>query len=358
MKSRPRIGYVPLSKSLQSPGDRRRFVGYARRKNIDFEIASPTQKYDVVVVTETADLPLWTGYQHGKVLFDLIDSYLAVPRTNIKQVLRGTAKYIFGESKFLRFDYRRAVQDLCARADAVVCTTEEQKSSIAPFCSNVHIALDFHGTVARNVKTDYGIGSTVRIVWEGLGVNVRQIGLIKDVLRELASTTSLELVLVTDLEFFRWMNRLGQVRTLKAARAIFQPVRIHQWEETTCAQFITQCDIGIIPIDLSDPFVAGKPENKLLLMWRMGMPVVCSATPAYRRATAAAGIPQLVCKDPSEWFTTLRQMISSEEARRSAAESGQRYANIEWSEASLIRRWDDGMASLGIEIPSVLTETL
>ena len=35
-----KIGYVPMSRDLKHPGDRRRFLYYAKQRNINFEIAS------------------------------------------------------------------------------------------------------------------------------------------------------------------------------------------------------------------------------------------------------------------------------------------------------------------------------
>src|SRR3954453_21753582 len=36
-----RVGYAPLSPTLEQPGDRRRFPYYAERRRFDFEIANP-----------------------------------------------------------------------------------------------------------------------------------------------------------------------------------------------------------------------------------------------------------------------------------------------------------------------------
>ena len=41
---------------------------------------------------------------------------------------------------------------------------------------------------------------------------------------------------------------------------------------------VTEADIAVIPIDLSDPVAQAKPENKLMILWRLGMPVIASAT--------------------------------------------------------------------------------
>src|SRR3989344_8916382 len=91
-----RIGYVPLSHNLDKPGDRRRFVYYAKSRNLPFEIATPDEKYDVAVVSQSADLSIWSGYDKGKIVYDFIDSYLAVPRSSVKGRLRGLAKYLSG----------------------------------------------------------------------------------------------------------------------------------------------------------------------------------------------------------------------------------------------------------------------
>ena len=60
--SSPRVGYVPLSNTLMSPGDRRRFVAYALDRDLKFEIAHPKEKYDLVVLSELADISVWAEY--------------------------------------------------------------------------------------------------------------------------------------------------------------------------------------------------------------------------------------------------------------------------------------------------------
>src|SRR5437588_889604 len=131
-----RVGYVPYSSSLDSPGDRRRFCFYARKRNIPFEIAMPGKTYDLVVLSEAADITVWSRYPRGhtRIVFDFIDSYLSVPGNDLKAKLRGLAKFVWRQNRYLRLDYRAALQDMCRRADATVCTTQEQKASILPFC--------------------------------------------------------------------------------------------------------------------------------------------------------------------------------------------------------------------------------
>src|SRR4051812_18942542 len=93
-----RVAYAPNSPSLDQPGDRRRFPYYARHRGIDFELADLAQDYDVVVLSERADIVGWA--RHGgraRLAYDLIDAYLAGPATDWKSRGRGLAKYAVGE---------------------------------------------------------------------------------------------------------------------------------------------------------------------------------------------------------------------------------------------------------------------
>jgi glycosyltransferase involved in cell wall biosynthesis len=137
------------------------------------------------------------------------------------------------------------------------------------------------------------------------------------------------------------------VKSLDLAKKIFDSVRLHPWDEKTCAQVIPACDLAVIPIDLSDSLVTGKPENKLLLLWRLGMPVVTSATPAYKRAMKLAGTEGLACRTEGEWVAALERMMDDESLRRDTGVRGRTLAETHYSESQMLARWDSVFASLG-----------
>lgn len=353
-RSVPRIGYAALSTTLEAPGDRRRFAAYARARHLPFELARPDERYDLVVLSEACDLTAWRDYPHGKVVYDLVDSYLAVPRTSVKQWLRGAVWYATGRHRRLRFDYWAAIQDMCRRADAVVCTTEEQRSDITRYRPNAHVILDVHESVVRASKTGYTAGEPFNLVWEGLPTNLPQLLSIRDVLREIDRSRPLVLHIVTDPERPRLLGRVGRIRSIDVARRAFHRVRLHPWEEATASDIICGADLAVIPIDLSDPFVAGKPENKLLLFWRMGMPVVASATHAYHRAMRAAGMEHLACADSDDWSAALGTLMTDEDVRRQAGERGREAAERYYSTEGLLARWDAVFGSVGFEFGSAV----
>jgi len=343
----PRIGYVPYSTSLDRPGDRRRFVAYARARNLKFEIARPDECYDLVVLSEVSDISVWCDYPHGKLVFDFIDSYLEIPRTNLKQWLRGVVFFMVGRHGRLRLDYWSVLRDMCCRADAVVCTTEEQRINIQPYCNNTHIVHDVHSSVVRKIKEDYQCGEPFNLVWEGLPSNLAQLKQLKNVLQYVDKKRSIVLNIVTDREYARILGRFWKIKSYNFVKKIFSKVKFHDWDESTCANIIKGCDLAVIPIDLEDQFVTGKPENKLLLLWRMGMPVVTSATPAYLRAMEEVGCTSLACRNEDEWLVAIRKMMDNAAMRQDAGEKGKMHAEKKFGEKALLERWDRVFSSIG-----------
>lgn len=347
MSTPPRIGYAPFKADFDHPADLRRFAGYAKARGLNIEVARPSERYDLVVVSEIADIPLWIDYRHGKVVFDFIDSYLAIPRSDPKQLLRGLVWYLNGRHSRLRLDFKGALEAMCARADAVVCTTPEQKSDIGAFCPNVHIILDLHDTVLRQKKHDYAAGASFKLVWEGLPSNVPQLEAIGPVLREVGKSHPLELHIVTDEDRPGALPWLPRIKTVDVVKGIFDKVVLHRWGKETLSDNVTACDAAIIPIVTDDPLTRGKPGNKLALLWRMAMPTVTAATPVYRQMQHDAGTEELTCDTRYEWRAALERLMTDEAYRREAGERGAAYVGQNLTTDLLLSQWDAVFSSIG-----------
>jgi glycosyltransferase involved in cell wall biosynthesis len=337
----PRIGYVPYSRDLSHPADRRRFCFYARKRGLPFNIADVRENYDVVVVAENADTSVWSRYpkSKGRVVYELIDSYLAIPERGVKNLLRGLARFATGQSRRLQFRHGKALEQMCSRSDAVICSTPEQRERIREHCANVHVILDIHSAIVRRHKVDYRTGEVINLVWEGFAENLAGFDEIKGVLRELGRGRGLALHLITDLTSFRYMRRFVRRDTAAIARKIWPRVYLYQWNEQTCSQIIAACDLSLIPVSLDDALACGKPANKLLLFWRLGMPSVVSATPAYEGAMREAGLA-MACRTAEDWRRVLQVYLDEEEARREAGVRGREVAERLYGEGVMIERWD------------------
>jgi glycosyltransferase involved in cell wall biosynthesis len=342
-----RLGYAPYSADLRQPADRRRFPFYARRRGIEFELADPRQAYDVVVVTPRADLDAWSRYRPGqsKVVFDLVDSYLDIPRTDPKALLRGPVKFLAGEARRPFFSYRRLLERMLARADAATCATAEQVAAASTLCPNGHAILDFQSDLVKRIKEDYRVGEPVHLVWEGLGENVQWFSEMSGALREVAGHRPAVLHLITAVEYRQFAQRFVRRRTQRVASRLFDDVRVYQWSEEMLSVIATACDIAVIPLPLDRPLESGKSENKLISFWRMGLPTVTSATPAYERTMRAAG-QELACRSHEDWVAALVGLIDDQALRESSGRGGRAFAEEQHGEERLLEAWDEVLASL------------
>jgi hypothetical protein len=346
----PRVAYVPYAPDLSGPADRRRFCRFARLAGISFEVWRPTEHYDVVVVSTLGDLPYWSSTPKGrpKIVFDLPDSYLEIPPYEPRALVRGIGKWALRQHSALELSYQRSLERMCARAEIVLCSTPEQREKILHHNPNVFPILDFQSEAVLRRKTRYSLGRPLRLMWEGLGGSVPTLRAAAHFLRLLPRRRDFELHLVTDPTYRPLNGPVPSVSTLRQAQRLLPGVtlRLHRWSPATLADVASYSDIGIIPMHLDRPLFRAKAENKLLLLWRLGLPVITSAIPAYQRAMSGAGL-DLTAETDTDWHRHLDELLSSEHRRRQAAYRGRIHAEAEYGEDVLFQKWQHAWATLG-----------
>jgi len=344
-----KIGYVPLNNDLISaPGDYRRFVEYAKIRNLQFEVAKIYKKYDLIIVSQGADITVWKEYKYGKIVYDLVDSYLSIPKTNLKGLLRGFIKFFSGSHKKLEPSYWKTLEKMCLRSDAVICSTKDQRNFILPYCKNTTVILDYHDTIIRSVKKNYKTQGVFKIVWEGLSCNLYQLKFVSKTLQKLSEKYKIELHVITDSLIPHAFDSFFYISAEKKSKNYFHNVIFHKWNKKSVSMIICECDLAIIPVDTNYPLTSGKPENKLLLLWRMGIPVVTSSTFSYKEVMKKSGF-DLTCNNEKDWFDNIESLINSESLRLKAATHGMNYINTKSNISELTHKWDKVFDSLGFD---------
>ena len=347
-----RIGYAGYSPDLSAPGDRRRFVAYAKARGLSFESARLDGDYDLVLLTHNGDIPGWTARKRREgdrltLVFELIDSYLtasSLPRRLAKGTLRRALRIDSGAS----LDFRATLVEACKTADAVICSTEEQAASIRRYCPDVFVSFDDFSGEIGDLKKDFASGAKLRLVWEGQSTTLRNIQSIREPLNTLKD--SIELHVVTDPVVRRYLGRFGSRSAADMLRGIECDIIFHHWERSSFAHDVVGNDLAIIPIDLADDFQRGKPENKLVMLWKMGMPVLTSPTPAYCRAMRGAGL-ELVCDGSAAWVKKVAAFASLTPERRAAvAGQGRRFAERRYSAAEFLACFDRCFSAAGFSV--------
>ena len=108
--------------------------------------------------------------------------------------------------------------------------------------------------------------------------------------------------------------------------------------QTAIASLAAKSRVGVIPLNLEDQFIAAKPENKLVLMWLLGLPVLCSPTESYSLLAAETGV-DFLCKSEEEWCAKLDQYLGDGRTRAAEAAFLLNYASQNYDDSAQFNKW-------------------
>ncbi len=346
-----RIGWV-VGEFAEHPAIRWRFGAYARMRGIRPVEATVEGKYDLVWLSQSADYTAWSRYPRSsaKLIVDLCDDYLSEPAFTPRDTTRELGKFVLRQHRHLHFSFHNVVEAMCRRADAVVVGSDIQRERVKPFCPRVVKILDIHSDSLGSRKNDYRAGKVVHIGWEGFPA-LENLAAIMPVLRAFAERQKIALHIVTLGKQFRFRDHFAtDVRRKlgKVCRGV--PFYLYDWTSAMTSRILTGCDLAIIPLDLSSKFNVGKPANKLLLYWQMGVPVLTSALPSYQAEMKECGAVTC-CGNQTEWRAMLERFATNESLRRDTANRAFDYVDRKYAESEIALQWDQLVTDLGASRP-------
>ena len=345
-----KIGYWPLSANLKSAGDRRRVVFWAQARG--HEITTDlSQNVDVIIASEKSNFnSLIFTNPKTPLIFDLVDAYLS-PLNSNDDLARGVAKRISSQISGGIKPFSHHVKDFCLSVDAVICSSTEQEKVIRPYNLNTHVILDSHDEIpfidAKLIKPK--TGSEIRILWEGQPATIQGVREISSILTRLTKANALHFDFVTDEIYFQFLGKYIRRSTLallkKDLGEIFSIVGITPWTLSNLVESARRSSIAMIPIDLSVPMQLLKPENRLLIMWRLGLPCLTSPIPAYVRVTNQAGVKG-ACEDPKAWLLNFNHLLNDPSFAYNEIVRGQNYLSENHTRRILLEKWDRAIESV------------
>jgi hypothetical protein len=342
--SKLKIGYWPLSPNLKSAGDRRRLVFWAHARGHEI-VTNLNERVDLIVASENSDYNSPYLRNHNvPIIFDLVDAYLS-PLNSIDDLARGFAKRLSGQISGVVKPFSHHVRDFCKVSNAVICSSSEQEEVIKNFNMNTHVILDSHDEIPFMVPQNFrpNAHETQRILWEGQPATIRGVGQISPVLTQLSKMVDLQIDFVTDEKYFHLLNRYFERETLsllkKDLAQIVDIIGIIPWSPKNLVNSAEKSTLAIIPIDLSIPMQRLKPENRLLIMWRLGLPCLTSPSPAYVRVAKDAGVAA-VCFSTQDWVENFNLLLSDSVYAKNEILNGQNYLHENHNRSLLLNKWD------------------
>jgi len=341
-----KIAYSPYSDDFKFCGDRRRFCFFANEMQLNYTKYNSKLNYDVVVLSPVSDLSEVKKIKSKgtKIIIELVDSYLI--KTNlIKDVLRNTGRQFLHKNYFNMIYPKRYTSEL-KRAfrlvDAVICTTEDQKRRIQDYNENVHIILDSPDDDLSIIKPSrYNNSKTLNILWEGLGSNLINFEEIASELNKVSNKININLHILTDLISYKYFSKFYKLHSIDTIKKYNLKVNtfLYQWNPTALASLASICDLAIIPLLQNNKFVLGKPENKLILLWKLGLPVFTSYSESYSLTMKNAGI-DMICRDKSDWSKSLLEFYSFDNQKRiNISKKVKEFAHKKYNKKKLISQW-------------------
>jgi len=339
-----KIGYWPISSDFNSAGDRRRLIFWAQSRGHTVT-TDLNQNLDVIVVTAKGDLnsKFWTTNK-VPVIFDLVDAYLS-PSGKLEDFGRSIAKSLNGElSGFTKY-FSKRIEEFCKYSRAVICSSIEQEVIIRTCNRNTHVILDSHEEIPW---LSPGSNSVLRsfekhLFWEGQPATLRGLKVLSSAFQEIQKRFNVHLNLITDSNYFLLLNSYLKRDTLSLVRRNLRVredfLHVVPWSTGNLTAYAQKSSLGVIPVDISIPSQRLKPENRLLIMWRLGLPALTSPTPAYLRVSLEAGT-QVICHSSDEWRENLMTLLNDNRYARAQVVQGQDYLRANHSRDSLLRKWD------------------
>lgn len=337
-----RIGYQALSHDLSHPGDRRRLVFWAKNRGhtITTDLTEPV---DVIVLSERADFGAFPKKAKGiPIIFDLVDAYLT-KENSLEDWLRGTSKVLTGQLSGTPKPFTKFVQNLCISASAVICSSPEQMKTISPFSKNVHVILDSHDELPM-LPFDPKIANKLRkVLWEGMPATLAGVGQITPALKATKTSLDVEFDFVTDPNYFRLLGKFFKRGTSSLLKRnlgdVYSYSKIVPWSRGNLVEVAKESSLSIIPINLSSPLQYLKPENRLLIMWRLGLPCLTSPSPAYIRVAKAADT-DTICYSINDWAEKISMTLKNPDIAESIVAKGQSYLAEHHNRDLILQKWD------------------
>lgn len=342
--SQLRIGYIPNSPDAGHPADRRRIVYWAKNRGHEV-VFDLTQKHDVLVLSGRADLTRWSRRENRPpLILDLVDGYLGQEHM-WRDWVRGTGKVVTRHNSGPVRPYRKIVSEACQLAQAVICETVEQRQTIIPYCTNTHTILDFHEEFPMlSFNTQVQTENFPALMWEGLPFTAKGLLLLENSISEIAKSHPISLQMVTDLEYPLFLGKYFSQSTEKILQDIPRKLgnnfNLTKWNLESVVETAKQTHIAVLPLDPSGTLNPLKAENRLLMMWRLGLPALASPSLAYKRVMRDTQIDG-ICHDSNEWQIKIKELMESVELRQESVERGQQYIRDTHSKELLLKAWDE-----------------
>jgi hypothetical protein len=345
--------YDSYSVDLSQIADRRRIGLWIHRP--DFAVVGDDGiPQNVQVITPFTDPFLFEKLKPGTLtVLDLVDGYLVEDTPFLKDYLRYFLRSSKREALHRPKRFSKSLKEVCSKVDLIVVASNEQALIARRYNPKVSVIRDSHDELGKPMKTiTFNKNEGFNIFWEGLGFTIFHFEEVAKDLGKFLLETNSTLNLVTNETFSKYAGKFGKIESKILIQKIFGPaaknVHIHPWSQEKVREIARKCDFGIIPILENDDFARLKPENKLLIYWRLGLQTLFSDTPSYVRLADEVGVPEYSVNS-GKWAEKLEEMSKAPSCLNPNMLNVHEYLLRFHSEEVILGQWKKALNSLKVQ---------
>ena len=337
------IGYEGYSPGNTGIADRRRVLFWASNRGHTI-VGSRDSRAEIIVITSSSNLGFWEKSRTSTpIILDVVDGLIG-EQSLTKDFLRGYAYWATGKStSSFPKNYRKLLLSVARKSKLVVCSSPEQVREWAKYRIQAVDILDIHDEVRELPKlSSEGPLRFNELFWEGLPSTLRSVSLLGGFF-ESSREKNFRLNVLTNLNSYKYMNKyrkvdLDQLISKQLSNKNLE-INLVQWSPSALETYSDTSSVGVIPIESFQGYNHLKAENRLLIMWRLGLPVLTSPLESYVRTMRQAGIDG-ICKDKYEWNTKLKNLFNSKDLREEIKEKAMKYLINKHDTENLLMKWD------------------
>jgi hypothetical protein len=329
---RLKIGYFPLSQDLKHPGDRRRVVAWAAARGHELLI-NQNRRVDVVLMSERSDYLNLSRAGSVPTVFDLVDGYLGIDDWRQDWAI-GISKSIRGLVRTYPRSLRSILRETCKLSNLVICSSVEQRATILPFNSNVQVILDNHSEIPH---LPFNRNSSLGIFWEG---TIYTLGSLQKLVEQLSMAPQM-FEIVTDVKYKRIGNSFFTADTVKRLNKTFihHDFCLNSWSVSNLLAARNRSSLAVLPSFVDSGLHLLKPENRLLIMFKLGLPTLTSPIPSYSRIESNLKT-KITCNSIEEWADMILQFQNNPEMAEDQVLKGQKFVEENHNVEILFSKWD------------------
>jgi hypothetical protein len=327
------ILYLGNSQDGSAPGDRRRFLAFGQMmSNIKIYFREePGISFDILVYAIGGDLvkALALSGSIPKLVVDYSNHYL-VEKSWFKSLVRNQFFTLTKGHDCSYLTYRKSLKEVIRRADLVIYPSVSHEMELSILNNSMERLTDYFGreTFSSEVQSVF----KRKLFWEGQAVNLRTLEALAPIVN---SKNNLNLNVVSDPYFG---SRFFRKSSANYCSRMFSNVVFDSWSAGNVGRAASKSALGVIPLDLSDDFIASKPENKLVYMWLLGLPALCSPSASYRMLAQKTSI-DFICSSLNDWDVGIDTYLSNGRYRNETAAFLNDYAKKNYDDNAQYLKW-------------------